>query len=256
MTSETAQKILEMTKADYERIAYEFAETRNRVWPEVVSLAEHYIKAGDNILEVGSGNGRLYDILKKKDINYIGLDRSENFVRVCEKKYEAKYGSLHFQIGDALELPYHEPIFDSVFLLAVLNHIPTLELQYKVLHNIFTVTKPGGYLIMTNWNLWRPTMRQKSVWQFWKEKRLYDGGTFEEKYGIASKELSFRDIVTLWGSMQHAGHLYYYAFTLKQLRHLVKAAGFSLVQSYYAKLGRRVHWWNGYNIVVVARKEV
>lgn len=61
MKTETAQKILEKTKRDYEQLAEEFSNTRANLWFELQELAK-YVKGGDKILDLGCGNGRLYEL--------------------------------------------------------------------------------------------------------------------------------------------------------------------------------------------------
>ncbi len=254
MRLSTARKIIKTMNSDYERIAFAFSETRNRIWPEVRSILENYVEPGQTLLEVGCGNGRLWPLIAERDVEYFGVDRVKSFIESCQEKYCGTNDNPRFEVADALDLPFHQPRFDVVLLFAVLNHFPSHEMRLQVLENIFHCLKPGGFLLMTNWNLWRFTLKEKSIWHFWREKQHLSVQEFEKRYLVSPSEYGFKDIMTHWGEKEKPGHLYYYAFTLKELRSLVKDAGFQNIVSYYAKNGQRSHVWSGHNSIIMATK--
>ena len=71
---------------------------------------------------------------------------------------------------------------------------------------------------------------------------------------IDKKDLSWRDIVTLWGKKEDRGRLYYYAFTLNQLAKMLQDSGFRVLEKYYAKNGKKVNCFTGNNLVIVAKR--
>ncbi|MFA5359053.1 MAG: methyltransferase domain-containing protein [Patescibacteria group bacterium] len=235
MKKSLAQDVLADNRNTYNLIAEKFSNTRNRQWPTIERLAEKYVTAKNKILDVGCGNGRLYDLLQGKDVDYLGIDSSDNLIKL------AGATGGRFIVKDILDLDFGQE-FDVVFAIAVINHLPNKDLRLKTLGNIFAALKKDGYLIMTNWNLWRLSIRQKTVWKY-----LLRGKAKKQKG-------SFRDVVTYFHDQDSEYPLYYYAFTLYELKKLVRRAGFKVVEAYYEKNGKKSWWGAGNNLVLVCQK--
>jgi ubiquinone/menaquinone biosynthesis C-methylase UbiE len=186
MNLEQAYKILEENKQTYNEIADEFDQTRNKYDFLIDELKKH-IKEDEKVLDLGCGNGRLYKIFENKNINYTGVDFSENLI----KKDIEKYGN-HFKTADILSLPFSEEKFDSVWAIAVLHHIPTLELRKRVLNEIKRVLGPNGRVIATCWkiksffkkDIFIPFHGKKRYYHVFSKReirRLFEGGGFKIK---------------------------------------------------------------------------
>lgn len=100
-------------------------------------------------MDLGCGNGRFFEILKDKDIDYIGVDNSEKLIEIAKNKYP----KAKFQVADALNLPFPKNFFDKIYSIAVLHHIPSEALRLKFLRQAKRVLRPKGLLILTVWNL-------------------------------------------------------------------------------------------------------
>jgi cyclopropane fatty-acyl-phospholipid synthase-like methyltransferase len=46
-----------------------------------------YILPGQKVLDLGCGNGRLFKILKNKNVKYVGVDNSEKLLLEAQKQY-------------------------------------------------------------------------------------------------------------------------------------------------------------------------
>lgn len=237
MNPKLAQKYLDKTRQDYEIIAKDFSVTRFEPWPEMRDLADKYVKEGDSVIDVGSGNGRLYQVFANRRVNYLGVEPSEPLIKLAKEKFPA----AKFEVGDALNLSkYNEHKFDSGFLIAVLHHIPSYELRLKALKQVYSVLKPGGYLIMENWNWLQPRYFKR-----WLQKYLID------------PSLPFNDLLVPWKRGQSKViWRYYHAFTPRELNKLIQQAGFQPIEQYYVRRGEKSNRWKGYNIVTVARKMI
>lgn len=240
MQDSFAKQILQKTAEDYEKIAEEFSETRFLLWPEFDEF-KTYIKENDKVLDLGCGNGRLYELFKDLSTRYIGIDKSEILIKRAREKW--KNYSAKFLVGDILDSSNKEK-FDAVFLIAVLHHIPSRKLRLKVLRNVYSVLKPGGYFFMTNWKFW-----QKKYFPYIIKYTILK--LVPAKAGVQNK-MDFGDILVPWkaGAIKTYGKIngkldrYYHVFTKREIASLVKKAGFSIIKNKKSK----------WNYVTVCRK--
>ncbi|NMB48668.1 class I SAM-dependent methyltransferase [Candidatus Kuenenbacteria bacterium] len=283
MNSEQAKKIMDISKITYELIAGDFSATRNRVWPEMEILVKKYVRPWMKVLDLGCGNGRFLEVMP--EVEYWGVDTSEGLISEAKRKSKIIISPLRpsfseasnqtqnpksknfFRTLDMLELErLGEKDFDVVFMFASLNHIAGEENRHKVLEEVRRILKPGGVVVVTNWNMWQ-VGEGKSIWKYkiqFPRHKIQDTNKFQiqnpnfqsnPKSKIQRLDLGFKDVLTLWqsGDKKKQGELYYRAFRLGELRGLLDKAGFEVVENCYSLDGERAHWWNGKNIVTVGK---
>ncbi len=119
-------------QARYEMRARRAASTF-RVREEVENFVARNHLSGAHVLEVGSGEGSLQDIVE----DYTGLDISATA--------RAKYHKRFVQ-ADARAMPFRDNEFDAVWTVWVLEHVPNPE---QALREIRRVLKPGGLLYLS-----------------------------------------------------------------------------------------------------------
>ena len=227
MKHSLAQKILQDVVETYDAIAPEFDATRQAAWAGFEDFLE-YVKDGDRVLDAGCGNGRLLHVLKGKKIQYTGCDNSAELLSFARRAHLEG----HFIAGDLLALPFRGSSFDLVFCIAALHHIPSRRLRSQALAEFRRVLRPGGQVIITNWDRW-------TLEYFWPLLRA----TLKKIFGRSS--LDFKDTYIPWSNKTRR---YYHCFTLGELKRLVRAAGFAIISAGRPKQrGRR-------NLVVIAKK--
>lgn len=195
--------VLNKVKTDYGLIAEEFSKTREKPWPEFSEFLKN-LKCKKNakkiaLLDVGCGNGRLFDFLKTKNIDYMGIDNNRAFLKIAKQKYP----KAKFKYANAMQLPFSKNSFDTVWCIAVLHHLPTKTLRLKACKEISRVLKPKGKLMITVWNLW-----QKKYRKFINKKT--------------------HDALITWNNKLNR---YYYAFKPAELKIILKKAGFGLIKN-------------------------
>jgi len=95
------------------------------------------VRAGADVLDLGCGSGMLA-LLKRKDVNLIGVDLSPESARaVLRNGYDAGFSA------SLSNLPFPAQSFDYVVSLDVIGHIPFAE-KDLVLQEIRRVLRPGG----------------------------------------------------------------------------------------------------------------
>lgn len=223
MDQELANELVKKTKDDFNLIAKEFSQTRHRFWPELANSLRGFIKEEDKILDIGCGNGRLLDLFKRKEIDYIGIDNSEG--QIMEAK--AKYPEENFFVADALNLPFDNNVFDKVFSIAVFHEIPSLEFRKQFLKETKRVLKKNGLLFLTVWDL-RFQLSLILKYSFLKI--------------IGRSKLDWKDVFIPWGDKVQR---YYHIFSRREIIRLVKKAGFDIIKTGITGKG---------NIYLIAKK--
>jgi len=243
MDRQTQKQLLDIVKRNYEEIADDFSETRKRhllpLWGELVKITEN-IKDGDKILDAGCGNGRLLEVLKDKEINYLGVDSSEKLINIAKSRFQTTNTqrlkpNIQFQVGDILELGKVSEInFDYVFCIAVLHHLPGKDLQIAALKQLKNKIKPTGKIIITTWNLWSQKKYRKLILKFILLKV------------IKKNKMDIGDILFDWKNSQGeiVSQRYYHAFRKRELKKIIKKAGLKIEKIYKDK----------YNYYMILRK--
>ena len=231
------KKLIEQNRDVYDAIAPLFSATREYNWADVEVLAE-YIKPGDKVLDLGCGNGRLYQILAKKQVLYTGLDQSGELIKLAKEKVP----EVEFVVGEMTELSFTAESFDVVFGIASFNHIPGSELQLKSLQEMKRVLKPGGLIIMTNWNLLSDSAQKNIAKHGWKVLQE------SPEQGI--------DVMVPWKNPQGEtlGERYYHGFTVGELTSLANATDLQIVDLYFGHKGERLDQLSGANVISVFKK--
>lgn len=103
----------------------------------LLSLIKPYLH-GD-ILEVGGGIGNFTPYLKKYG-EVISIDIEKLYIKKLKKITTAGFGDI-----EANKYFFKSKKFDSIVCLNVLEHIENDE---KALHNMYSLLKPGGKLIL------------------------------------------------------------------------------------------------------------
>lgn len=198
MDQQKTHDLLELVKLNYEEIGEQFSKSRQKGWSEFEAIMSH-IRSNDIVADIGCGNGRLRDSLPK-NITYIGVDQSDVLLAQARKNYPADT----FHQGSILEIPLPDTIADVTCAVAVLHHIPSRELQEKAIREMIRITKPGGYMILTVWNLWQKKYLRQHI-AAWKKTLTGKG------YGMS-------DLMIPWNN---ASPRYYHAFTKNELKNLL-----------------------------------
>lgn len=224
MRKEYANELLAASRAGYDIIAPEFSRTRGTFWAELTFVRD-LIPEGSRLLDIGCGNGRFLSALNVPQrtalcknegrsfvgVDYTGIDFSEGLVGVARERYRER-AQTEFVVGDALALPFTDHSFDSVVSFAVLHHIPSRAYRIQFLHEAARVTKPGGFIILTAWNVWHS--RPGIILKFALKKLL--GGTHTD----------FGDAILDFGKEKNAR--YVHALTMREIRSLAKEAGLGI----------------------------
>ncbi len=221
---------IEENKKVYNAIASHFSATRQVLWDDLKDL-QPFAKSGMSILDIGCGNGRLYQMFDGLSIRYTGVDQSEGLI----EKARERFPEAEFVVASMVELPLPDASFDLIYSIAAFHHLPTEELRLQALGEMKRVLKPGGKIIMTNWNAqsnWAQTKVQKGDWTMGE-----DPDHFIVPWRNSKKEVK--------------GLRHYWLLTPEHLESLAEKVGFVVQYQYYVSRGEQVSVHRGMNLVSV-----
>ena len=96
---------------------------------------------GSKILDLGCGAGFGMQILKEEGYNVIGIDISDEMVKMAkERGFDAR-------LADARDLPFKDKCFDGILSISTLQWLDKKDLQ-KVACEIHRVLKPNGIAVL------------------------------------------------------------------------------------------------------------
>lgn len=221
MKQDTKNRLLKIVHNNYREIAAQFDVTRKKyIWPELERVLSD-LHDGDSILDVGCGNGRLIENLKNKSVTYLGVDNSEELIKLAGINYPDK----NFKVLDILKLETLNQKFDLVISVAVLHHLPSRDLRLQALEQFKAVVKPKGKIIFSVWRLWDNKKYQKYLFKnIWQKLTL-------------RSDLEFGDLLFPWKNNkgEAVSERYYHAFTKSGLKKLLRLAGFKNFKLYSDK---------------------
>jgi ubiquinone/menaquinone biosynthesis C-methylase UbiE len=151
------------------------------------------LRPGQTLLDAGCGTGSLLPVLLERASRVVGVDHSvESLELARERVPEEQHERLELAAGDLRALPLQDAMADRALCFEVLQHIPTDDFRQQALRELHRVLRPGGLLVLSVYR-WRGRIRRH-------KEGFFDHG------------------------------LYRYAFTPRELRTAMRAAGFEDVR--------------------------
>lgn len=229
-------QLVALNRAFYTRFARAFAETRSSAQASLARIVA-YIPNGARVLDIGCGDGRLARRLDQAGlrVTYLGLDFSMECIALATARNAHLRGvAAEFHAVDITQPGWHEQIhapglsaqgeppaapFDVAFALAVLHHVPGFGLRRDVLRGVRALLRPGGRLVLTNW-------------QFVRSERLRKKIVAWRTVGLDERELEPGDALLDW-KRGGLGYRYCHLVTEDEVVRLAAQSDFRVVEQFY-----------------------
>jgi MPBQ/MSBQ methyltransferase len=155
------------------------------------------LSAGTTVLDVGCGIGGSSRILARDyHFRVTGITISPSQVKRAQELTPPEI-SAQFQQDDAMNLPFPDASFDVVWCIEAGPHMPDKAIFAK---ELLRVLKPGGILVVADWNQRDARQKPLVLWERWVMRQLLDQWAHPE---FASIE-GFADLLEATGLTQGA----------------------------------------------------
>ena len=105
------------------------------------------VDLGDDVLEIGPGVGATTRVLARRPGALTVVELSE---RYCKHLRQTLDGDVEIVQADATAMPFGDDRFSGVVCFTMLHHIPSPELQDRLLGEAARVLRPGGVFAGTD----------------------------------------------------------------------------------------------------------
>ncbi len=229
MDTAIAQKLIQLNQQFYQTFAAQFSATRQRIQPGVQD-AIRQIKAGSQVLDLGCGNGKLWERMVEQGFRggYTGLDFSASLLEEALRRAalvctgQPVLDAPIFRQADLTGPGWSNDLqghgFDFILAFAVLHHLPGQQTVRGLLAQASELLAPGGRLIF-------------SVWQFLNSPRLRGRIQDWSLAGLSPDQVDPGDYLLDWRQGGH-GLRYVHHYTLEELDHLASRCGFTCIGSH------------------------
>jgi len=103
------------------------------------------------VLEVGTGKGHFTCALAQEGYSFTSVDICDEEQKIARDNIQrlGLQDKVNFMIADAQELNFPDACFDHCFSVNMMHH---LKEPLKIIDELFRVTKPGGKIIISDFN--------------------------------------------------------------------------------------------------------
>lgn len=111
----------------------------------VLPIAIAWADLGKEMLEVGPGPGAATEQLRTRVERLVAVEIEAEAASLLADRYAGTNVEVRQGSGSVLE--FADDSFDSAASFTMLHHVPTVELQNRLLAEIFRVLRPGGVFV-------------------------------------------------------------------------------------------------------------
>lgn len=114
---------------------------RRQVREQVLPWALEGIELGGEVLEIGPGYGATTDLLRQRAGRLTCVEVDAGLARRLQQRMP---GDVTVLCQDATRMQLPDASFDAAVCFTMLHHVPSAELQDRLLAEVARVLRPGG----------------------------------------------------------------------------------------------------------------
>ena len=110
------------------------------------------LELGDDVLEIGPGPGLTTDLLRQRTSRLTALEVDATLASALMHRLDGDGDGDGVEVvhGDATETAFASDRFSAVTCFTMLHHVPSPELQDRLLGEVHRVLRPGGTFVGTD----------------------------------------------------------------------------------------------------------
>jgi SAM-dependent methyltransferase len=105
------------------------------------------VDLGEDVLEIGPGFGATTRVLARRPGSLTVVELSESY---CERLRQTLDDDVEIVQADATDMPFADGRFSAVVCFTMLHHVPSPELQDRLLAEVSRVLRAGGVFAGTD----------------------------------------------------------------------------------------------------------
>ena len=115
---------------------------RHAIQDQILPWALLDVDLGDNVLEIGPGPGLTSDVLARRVPALTAVEIDGDLAGLLTERFQGT--NVTVDNSDATELPYADATFTGAVSFTMLHHVPTIDLQDRLLREVRRVLQPGS----------------------------------------------------------------------------------------------------------------
>jgi SAM-dependent methyltransferase len=115
---------------------------RHAIQDQILPWALDDVDLGDNVLEIGPGPGLTTDVLARRVPTLTAVEIDADLAGRLTERFQGT--KVTVDNADATALPYADATFSGAVSFTMLHHVPTIDLQDRLLREVRRVLQPGG----------------------------------------------------------------------------------------------------------------
>lgn len=220
-----------LKNSEYNLIAKDYHLKRKKPWKDlenfILYLKKKNYKLFGNTIDLGCANGRHFGILSTFSGKLIGIDNSNEFLKIAnsqlknlELTFKVLKGKPQLILSDICFLPIRPKSFHNIFSIATIHHVHTNLERNKIFSQIYNILKPGGYCCITLWRKFQKKYRFYFISDFIKR-------VFSNQYRIKQKEKGlkyFGDKLVSWkiSTDNKIFYRFYHFFSKNEVKKIIE----------------------------------
>jgi SAM-dependent methyltransferase len=100
---------------------------------------------GHDVLELGPGPGLTTDLLRSRVLRLTAVEIDAGLAEALRTRLHGT--NVQVFTADATAMPFADARFSGGVSLTMLHHLPSADLQNKLLREVYRVIRPGGFFV-------------------------------------------------------------------------------------------------------------
>lgn len=116
---------------------------RHAIQDQILPWALRGVDLGDHALEVGPGPGLTTDVLASRATKVTAIEIDPDLAGRLRDRFRDT--NVAVEQGDATAMPFADATFTGAVSFTMLHHVPSTDLQDRLLGEVRRVLRPGGW---------------------------------------------------------------------------------------------------------------